>query len=223
MEKIDLLKWLLNAFEIAACITGLLVWRKLKDTYWKIFPFYLGFIFLCEMTGKYLNYQAWYNWKVSLYNYLVIPVEMLFFYWLFYQVMRKTNLRWMPALAGIIYLVCWIIDEFMIAKQPFWWVQSFSYAIGILLMLILILAFFFQLTTGDHILHIRKNMMFWICLGLFIFYFGSLPFFGMGNYLFQKHPSVYIGYAYSTYILNDVMYSFFIIALLWGIPKYSYS
>gem|GEM_PF-202173 len=223
METIDLLKWTLNAFELAACIAGFLNWQKLKNTYWKYFPVYLGIIFLAEMTGKYLNVHEMFAWKVGLYNYFVIPLEILFFIWLFYKELSNTIYRWLPLVAAGIYVSCWAIDMFFISKQPLWWVQSFSYAVGIVCLLSLILSYLVHLTNSEDILLIRQKPMFWVCLGLFVFYFCTLPFYGMGNYLFHKHPSIYIGYAYATYFLNFIMYLFFILSTIWGIPKLSYS
>ena len=222
MKTFDLLKLILNIFEVAACITGFIYWKKIRSSYWKFFPVYLAVISLSELIGKYLNYAGFNGIKVGLYNYFVIPLEILFFIWLFYKDFERSNTRRLPVAAACIYITCWLADMFVIAKNPLWWVQSFSYTLGILLMLTLILTLLYILATGDDILFIKTNMMFWVCLGLFVFYFCSLPFFGMGNYLFTHYGNIYIWYAYAIYVLNYIMYSLFIIAFIWGKPKLSY-
>lgn len=199
------------------------MWGKLRKSHWRYFPIYLLLIFISEMAGNYANYSGHFTFKVGLYNYFVIPLEILFFIWFFYMEMRFTKFKLIPIAGALLYAACWGVDKFIIAKQPFWWLHSFSYVIGILVMLILILFFLYKLSLGEDILLIGKNMMFWVCLGLFVFYFFTLPFFGIGNYLFSKHPGVYISYAQFTYFFNYIMYGFFIIAFIWGIPKYSFS
>jgi hypothetical protein len=223
MRTIDVLKILLNTAEILACITGFVYWRKLRSSYWKYFPLYLGIIVVCEMAGKYLNYTGHNSLKVGLYNFFVIPLEIFFFVSIFYKEFEKLSVRWLPIAAACIYFVCWLADMFIISKYPNWWFHSFSYTVGILLMLVLILTFLYILATGNDILFIKSNIMFWVCLGLFVFYFCSLPFFGVGNYLFAHYKNIYIGYAHATYILNFIMYSLFTIAFIWGKPKSSSS
>ena len=222
MKTFDLLKLILNIFEVTACITGFLYWKKIKDSHWKYFPVYLGIIVLAEFIGKYLNYAELNTYKVGMYNYFVIPLEILFFIWLFYKEFEHLSIRRLAIAAACIYIIAWLADMFIITKNPLWWVSSFSYTFGILLMLVLILSFLYILATGNDILFIKNNMMFWVCLGLFVFYFCSLPFFGMGNYLFTHHGKIYMGYAHAIYILNYIMYSLFITAFIWGKPKSSY-
>ncbi len=223
MKIIDLLKLILNFVEITACVTGFLHWKKLRNSHWKFFPFYLGIIVLFELVGKYLYYAGFNSLKVALYNYFVIPLEILFFIWLFYKEFEKLNIRRLPIAAACIYGICWLADVFFISKKNLWWLNSFSYTTGILLILVLVLIFLYILATGSEILFVKFNIMFWVCLGLFVFYFCSLPFFGLGNYLFTHFKHIYFGYAYATYVLNIIMYSLFITAFIWGKPRYSYS
>lgn len=223
MNTFNLLKLILNCFEVTACITGFIYWKKIQGSHWKYFPFYLSVIVLAEIVSLMIDKTGAYDLKVGMYNYFVIPLEILFIVWLFYKEFEHSNMRRLPLAAAGIYFVCWLTDMFLVAKNTIWWVNSFSYTTGILLILILILSFLYVLATGDEILFIKNNMMFWVCLGLFVFYFCSLPFFGMGNYLFAHHKAIYIGYAYATYFLNFIMYTFFIISFIWGKPKLSYS
>ena len=219
MNTIELFKLILNCFEATACLVGFLYWNKIKHSHWKYFPFYLLIIVLAEFIGKYLNHSGHNDLKVGLYNYFVIPLEILFFSWLFYMEFREKKYRRVSLLMGCIYVVTWLLEMFVISKGNNWWVQSFSYTVGIIVLIVQLLLFLFILATGDDILYIRSNMMFWVCLGLFIFYFCTLPFFGMGNYLFNHFKNIYFGYAYAIYILNYIMYSLFITAFIWGRPR----
>jgi hypothetical protein len=223
METLALLKWMLNAVEAIACVIGFLYWVKIKDSHWRWFPFYLVAIVIAEILGSHFHQTAQHDIKLGMYNYVVIPLEILFFSWIFYKEFQTSRLRLIPLIAAALYAVCWLADMFLISRNPLWWVQSFSYTVGIILMLLLVLTYLYVLATGDGILFMKQNMMFWVCMGLFVFYFCSLPFFGVGNYLFSHYKNIYIGYAYAMYVLNIIMYSFFITAFIWGKPRYSYS
>jgi hypothetical protein len=223
MTGLELLKLVLNLLEVTACMAGFLNWRKIKATHWKYFPVYLAAIVLFEGAGRYLSDTKQYNLLVPMYNYFAIPMEILFFMWLFYKEFTNTRMRRLPLAAAAIYWVCWLADMFWIDKNPLWWLQSFSYTSGMLLLLVLALTFIFMLTTSNGILFIKSNMMFWVCLGLFVFYFCSLPFFGLGNYLLSHYKNLYYNYANAVYVLNCIMYSFFTISFIWGKPKLSFS
>jgi hypothetical protein len=223
MPDIEVLKVVLNVMELAACVTGFLHWKKIRNSHWKYFPFYLAAIVLFEVTGKYLSLTGRGSLNGAMYNYLAIPLQILFFNWLFFREFAGTRIRRLPVLSAGIYLVCWLADSFVINKNPFDWLRSFSYTSGVILLVVLVLAFLYLLiTTGNDILFIKSNMLCWVCLGFFIFYFCSLPFFGMGNYLYIKHKNIYMNYAYAIYFLNWIMYSLFIIAFIWGKPKLSF-
>lgn len=216
----DLLKKFLYAVEMAACITGFLHWNKLKQTHWKYFPIYLAAIVLFEKTGEYLIYLREDPLRVAMYNYVVIPMQILFFNWLFYKGLLHTRFEKLPAFSAAIYIICWLAEIFLL-KYNALWVRSFSYTSGIILLLVLVLLFLYLLATGKNVLFLKNNMLFWVCLGFFVFYFCSLPFFGMGNYLYSKHKSFYLLYAQAIYFMNYIMYLLFTIAFIWGKPKLS--
>ncbi len=209
--------------EVAACITGFVYWKKLAQSHWKYFPVYLAIIVIVEAAGKYLSLNGLGRLNGYMYNYVAIPLQVLFFNWLFYKEFTQTRFRWLPVFSAGIYLAAWGAESFLFHKTKPAWLWSFSYSVGIILLVVLVLAFLYLLTTtGNSILFIKNNMMFWVCIGIFVFYFCTLPFFGLGNYLYQQHRGVYFGYARATYFMNGAMYSLFIIAFIWGKPKLSF-
>lgn len=219
MGTIDILKIGLNIAELTACITGFLYWKKIKTTHWSLFPVYLGIIVLGELAGKYFYYTSQSAARLGLYNFFLIPLQVLFFMWLFYREFGNKTVRRLAVLTAVVYILCWAADMFIIHHDPTWWIRSFSYTAGILLLLVLILVYVYKMATSNDILFIKTNMMFWVCIGLFVFYFCSLPFFGIGNYLFANHGRIYTVYAYGIYVLNMIMYSFFVIAFICGKPR----
>jgi hypothetical protein len=219
LERIDILRLLVTGTEVTACLTGFANWKKLRHSYWKYFPVYLAMIVSVELAGQYLISRGLLVANFTLYNYFGIPLEILFFIWLLRMEFAQTSLRKLPLVAGGIYLACWVADMLITPKGPYIWIGSFSYTVGIVVLLVLIMASLYKFATSNEIVFIKTNMMFWVCMGLFVFYAFSLPFYGMGNYLYHHHKSVYRVYFYAIYYLNYIMYALFTIAFIWGKPK----
>lgn len=212
------LKWTiaLNFFELAACIIGFINWKKIKDTYWKWFPVYLAIIFTTEIVAEYIgNVLKLTSVTSGIYFFFAIPFQFLFFCWLFsrwYSVKKERLLSWLGA---IVFIVSWALDYLFIGekKQIF---LSFSYTVGNIVLLILMLQFFISFVNSNKILSYKTEPMFWVSLGLLIFYLMTFPFFGLWNTLVTKYPDFFIKYWLFQMILNCSMYSFFSLAFILG-------
>jgi hypothetical protein len=221
MGTIQVLDILLFAFEVISCITGFVMSKKLNSNHWKWFPYYLTFIVLAELPGKYFLAQHMYEECTMYYNIIVIPIEFSFFYWLFYMQFRLSKQKNIPIFCGAIYLLCWSIDNFYLTKVDFWF--SFSYTCGNILLLVLILTYFINLVTTDAILNYKQDMLFWVSTGLLLFYLGTFPYYGLRNTLVYNYRQLYITYSYIMYILNCLMYLMFTFSFIWGKPNLKYS
>ena len=76
-------EFLINSMVFAegiAAITSVLFYKKIKNTQYLFFSFYLIFIFISEMLSR-LGYLP--VSKTSYYNNIVIPIEFITFYWLY--------------------------------------------------------------------------------------------------------------------------------------------
>lgn len=62
-------------------------------------------------------------------------------------------------------------------------------------------------------------MLFWISLGLLIYYLGAFPYYGMRNVLAKEYKEIYITYGYIIYVLDILMYVMFTISFIWGKPN----
>jgi hypothetical protein len=213
-QKIWFMFTILQAFEILACVTGFIYWQKIKNTHWKWFVFYLLFIVLAEVAGLFLSDPKLRGVNSNFYNLLVIPIEFLFFYWLFYKTFVSSRYVRLPFVGAGIYMVSWGLDIFQFSKF-----YSFSYTVGSLVLSILILCFFAQLMTRHTILKFSTNMMFWVCLGLLLFFLLCLPYYGLHNTLAYIYPELIKVYAYIVYSLDCFMYLMFTIAFIWGKPN----
>lgn len=221
MGAVNLIIWGLIFLELLACITGFVYWKKIKDTYWKWFPFYLGILFLTEIAGQILRLVFDDNeTNTAIYRYFGIPIQFLFFFWLFYCYFSNLNKKdriW-PPIGAAIYILSWLTEWFFFEKVR-WWFMSFSYTIGNIMLLVLVILFFIRFINSEMILKYKQSMMFWVCLGLLIFYLGAFPYFALRNTLFYNFRSVFDVYSYVSLGLDYLMYICFIIAFICSRPK----
>ena len=210
---------ILNVLELSACITGFLFWNKIRHSYWRWFPVYLGVIILTEVAGEYLLYVR-YDLKlnIAVYSYFGIPIQFLFFYWIFYRQFKHTNKSKWPLISLAIYSICLITDLLYISKIKFYF-ESFSYTVGCLFLLILLLIYFSGFIKSDEIIKYKASIMFWVTLGLILFYVGSMPFFAFRKALYVEHKDFFYIYWYIQFGLNYLMYLLFVVSFIWGKPK----
>jgi hypothetical protein len=209
---------ILYLLELVACITGFIYWSKIKGSFWKWFPIYLAVICAVELTADVLNYNQEYEIKNLIYNNFSIPLEFLFFYWLYYKYAIGKRRRQLVILCIIVYLSSIVLDQLYFRNTNFYF-NSFSYCIGNMMLLMAIISFFIQFATSNEIIHFKRSMIFWVSLGTLIFYLGSLPFYGLYNLLYKKYFDVFVFYSYIMYVCNWIMYSLFTVAFIWGKPK----
>lgn len=209
----------LNILELSACIVAFLYWNKIKNTYWKWFPVYLAVIVLTEIAAEYLlHVKKDLASNIAIYSYFGIPLQFFFFYWLFYQQFRNTkNSKW-PLISAATYFVCLVADLLYISKIKYYF-ESFSYTIGCIFLLILILIYFTRFTRSDEIIKYKSSMMFWVSIGVILFYIGTMPFFAFRTALYRQYPDFFYIYWYIQFGLNYLMYLLFIVSFVWGKPK----
>lgn len=219
MDTVSIIQLGLNFFELLACVTGFAYWRKIHKSYWKWFPVYLGLIVMIELAGKILmNVYNDREANLTLYNYFGIPIQFLFFFWVFYKFFEEEKFRRWPIAGLSIYLACWVAERFFLVATRTWF-MSFSYTIGNVILLVLIILFFIKFINSNEILKYRQSMMFWVSLGLLSFYLGTFPYYALRNTLLGNYKQLVNVYAYISFGLDYLMYIFFTIAFIWGKPK----
>lgn len=205
--------------ELASGITGFIFWKKIKNSYWKWFPAYLVLLSIVEIIA-FLSAFVFDNMELNrdLFVYFGIPLQFLFFCWLFRQYFSGSReARWTIWGMGL-YVLSWLIERLLL-KESVGWFTSFSYTIGNIILLVFIIRFFIRFINSDEILHYRNSMMFWVCLGLLAFYLGTFPYYALRNTLVDYYKQIYIVYFYVNLGLDYLMYILFIIAFIWGRPK----
>lgn len=198
-----------------AALASIIFFKRIKGSHYRCFSIFLIFIFCCETFGKFAENYFSYP-KNLFFNYFVIPVEFIFFYWLYaYQSLKNKKLFFA---FSAIFLLAFIPNElyFIKNKQIF----SFNYTFGSLLMMFLVIMEYYKQVNSDNILNFARNRMFYINLGVTLFYIGTLPFWA---FYFQLLEYMEIWNLYFSYFLLSgiVMYLLFASSFIWGKQNYT--
>ena len=219
MDNFEIFRWVLKACELLAALTGFLCWHKWKGSFWKWFSFYFLFIVTAELTGMYLRDNISHQANNLFYSFIVRPVSFLFFFWVFYRYDSINGIRnKISGCLALIYAGCLAGDYLYFQHQKFW-IQSFSFSAGTVLLLILLIRFFINFVFKSDILQYSRNMMFWFSFSLFLYYLGTFPFFALRNTLAANYPSVFTGYWYVQMSLSCLMYLLLSFSFIWAKPK----
>lgn len=202
----------LLGLEFLSALIAVFYFSKLKHTYWKWFCIYLVFIFIQEYYW-FFNDTLLYNIsKQQYYAYLGIPIQYLFFYWLYaLKSLKNKNLY---ILFSVIYIASLILDDYLVELNI---VYSLNMVVGATLLMILVILEYIKQIKTDDILRFKENKMFYINLGVILFYVGTLPFFAFYDVFFET-PYLSIGDWYYLYFRISVciMYLLFIFSFIWG-------
>jgi hypothetical protein len=198
-----------------AALASIIFYKRIKNTHYLYFSLFLIIIFSCELLAKYGGQYISFS-KNIMYNYFVIPLEFIFLYWLYaYKSLNQKKIFWIfSALFASSYIITQVY--FSTNRQIF----PFNYTFGSLLLMILVIMEYYKQINSDNILNFAKNRMFYINLGVTLFYIGTLPFWAFYFQLFE-HPEIWKLYFNYFLISGIIMYLLFASSFIWGKQNYS--
>lgn len=204
---------LLHTCEFLSMFIGIIKLKSLKNSYWKWFVYYLIYIFFYEITSTYLSL----NLKISIRDYLAliqIPIEFIFLFWIFaLKSLKNVKLFWFFT---FLYLSSLYLEYHL--KAINFSFKSLNNTFGTLLLFILVVLEFVKQIKSDSILYYKKDKMFYINIGIILFYIGNMPFFGW-YFSILKYPTIWNNYNIYFLISNCIMYLLFAASFIWGKPK----
>lgn len=193
-----------------AALISIIFYRNAKDGYWKYFSFYLILMFFCEVFGKWGENIVEYD-KPKFFNYFVIPVEFLFFYWLYAaKSLKRPKLFY---ILSVLYLLSFLPNAYFFEARKI--IFSFNYTFGCLILMILVIMEYYRQVNSSDILHFNKSKMFYINIGVTLFYIGTMPFWTFFS-LLNEYPDLFNMYFNYFLISGITMYLLFSISFIWG-------
>ncbi|MBS1490189.1 MAG: hypothetical protein JSS93_06665 [Bacteroidetes bacterium] len=198
-------------FELACFLISLVSIKKLSGVYFYFIPF-LALTNLQEWG----SYGGWipliHNsnaWSLNLFN----NIEFVFYAWFFSTQTipgRRKKIIYLTA----IYLVCAMVNIIFI--QGIFHFHSYSYLLGSLFMIYLVIDYFYHLLHDQTVyIHLISYPPFWIGIGILFFYVGMFSFYIYFEFIIQ-HLSTNYTHLFSNLmnVFNLILYGSFSIAFL---------
>ncbi|MBX2953420.1 MAG: hypothetical protein KF870_13005 [Leadbetterella sp.] len=201
-------------------VFGLLTTRKQPKTYWTTFPWFIIVVGILDGSGLLINrYLLGKYPQLSFFYYqlFVIPFQVIYYFWLINKGIVNSNRFYYTG--TVVFILSVIVECFTLIDLEGYYFNSFSYMVANLLMLAHILRYFYQLSKNDRILFFYRERMFWVTLGLLVFWLGALPLFGIFNYMVVNYPKVFTIYFNVILIFNFIMYTCFLISFVWAVRE----
>lgn len=104
-----------------------------------------------------------------------IVTFMLFYYYWYYRLIKPKLKRRLIKIFAFTFLIYAIINATFI-QNFYTGVQSYTYALGVIFLIITICFYFIEIFKSDLVLKITKSTLFWFSLGILLFHGTFLPF-----------------------------------------------
>jgi hypothetical protein len=200
-----------NYFELAAFIISVLCYPRLRGTPFRAFPFFLFFIILVELAGRYIS-MVLYHRNAWLYN-ISTTVEFVFYAYIFGLQLKDPAFKKATSRFMIFYPMLVLLNLLFI--QGFLRFHSYTMVIGSILMIIFCCLYFYELLQNPQEGDLLRDPMFWISTGILFFYLGDLSYNLLFN-LLQEYAANTGGKLFQSINNNLILmlYTCFIIAFL---------
>ncbi len=207
-------------FYFVAWVIAVLSYRKYFDTVLKYLPVLIAYTFFTELLGYFIKYHEnfqffsdeRYNWhNVIIYNIYQVVV-FSFFYWVYWKTVVKSEHKTWIKYGAIITLAAYLVSLFF--QDPFHTNLYYADLVGSMVLLFTIYLYAREKKEDKSPYPLRQNLLFWVSLGLAVFYL-FFPFIFLIGYLEYE---IWAQYNFQTIlvILIVLMYSLFIIGFILG-------
>ncbi|MCL6265138.1 hypothetical protein [Flagellimonas myxillae] len=195
-------------------------YRSYFDTVLRFFPIFIMYTFLTELLGYFVkNYEEFqffsdsrYTWhNVIIYN-IYSVVSFAFFYYIYWVVLKNnTHKKWLKY-AALFSLISYLVSLFF--QDPFHTGLYYADLVASMVLLFCIWMYFKEKKTEDNPYPQKRNLLFWISLGLAIFHI-FFPFVFIAAY---DAPGFYARFQLHDWLMGFIviMYILFIIGFLMG-------
>ncbi|EZH74328.1 hypothetical protein ATO12_11190 [Aquimarina atlantica] len=202
--------------QFVTALISTIYFKKYNNTILKYFSFILWYTFINEIVGILIvDYYSRFN--AIIYN--IYHVINFFFLFLIYREFINSNrLKKSIMFFILIYIMSFIINGFY--ENYLKEFQSIPYIIAASLMITTIILYFSELLNSEKVLNTNKNLLFWISVGLLIFFVGNIPFRIVRNY-YTDLEGITILFLINI-ILTIIMNLCFIIGFIWSDSRQQY-
>ena len=218
--SISIIKESVKYSELIAAIIGTIYFYKYKHTPLKYLLYLLWYITCTEFFSLYANEnevliyigKSGQKYNLWMFNLLEIITFLTFFYIYFKSIKNLSYKLWIKIFM-ISYIIISIINWSILQNFILEW-SELPYIIGSFFIIGTILFYFVELLRSEKILLFHRTLLFWVSVGLLLFFAGTLPFtIKMNGYaLIPKIHKLFL----IMYILAIAMYLIFTFGFIWS-------
>lgn len=162
--------------EFLAAVVGTVYYKKYADSFLKYLIYLLWLVAVTEFTMWALRHYQIRFQNNFLYN-AICSVQYVYFFLLYYKTIKTKRYRkWV--LAFLITFIVAIAVNFIWFQKLTVTVAFYSntFTLGAIFLIITIGLFFAEILNTEKVLYFKRYLIFWISIGLVVFYTGILPF-----------------------------------------------
>jgi hypothetical protein len=170
--------------EMLAFMVSIIFYKSLVKTPYVVLIPYLLMIVIAEFTGGYLGLHQLYIENVRMYN-ITTVVEFITFYYLFYKDLNSVRLKKIVWYAIPVYVALAAINQIFI--QGFSKFHTYTMVVGTAFIIAFVFFYFYEAFSIKEPINLPKEPMFWIAIGVFLFYLGDFTYNLMQPYFIKNH------------------------------------
>jgi hypothetical protein len=199
----------LTYIELACAIVGSIFLYKYKHTFLKYFLILLWYTIINEVIAHLLHENYILRNNSLLYN-IYHVINFTFLLILFKRYIRSTTYKKWIFLFIILYVFSFFLN--LIWQNYLTEIQTVPFILGAVFVIISITFYFLEILNTTKVLYVSKNLLFWISIGLLLYFVGKIPTRIIRNY--WEDISYYKDILIAEYILSIVMNISFIIGFI---------
>jgi len=174
---------------------------------------YIAIFTFIEDFGGYVltKYQLINN--VAYYSILSTIILLLYFYFYYQQIKNAAYKR--IILYAAIFLGIFFVLNIIFIQKIFEKFTSYNFCIGSVIMCVIICMYVIETMKSDLIIDLKKNLLFWVSIGLFFYYLMNIPMMAAFNYLVEANSNkLRLIYGNILYVVLYIQYILFIIGAI---------
>ncbi|WP_397362186.1 hypothetical protein [Olleya sp. R77988] len=195
--------------EFITAVVASIYFYKYKHTFLKYFLIILWYTTINGFLARYLHESFILRNNTILYN-IYHLINFTFLLYLFKNTVEDIKQKQWISYFMAFYIICFIVN---IGFQDYLTqIQTIPFIVGAVFVIISISFYFLDILNSNKVLYVSKNLLFWISIGLLLYFVGKIPTRIIRNY--WEKIDYYKSILIVEYILSIVMNICFIIGFI---------
>ncbi len=219
--EIGILGFLINYYFIVvygvAMFFSLVRYKFYFDSFLKYLPILIGYTLISEILGGLIaendHFQIVYLDGYASYNSLILNffeiIFFLYFFYVFWSVISVPRFKKWIKYGAVLFIICSVVNPFF--QDAMLFPQMLGSSVGSIILVMCTILYFKEIKSKSNIPN-HRNLLFWISLGLLLFY-SFYPFIlTTGYFNYELYQKLYVRQLH--YLLIALMYGCFIIGFV---------